>query len=86
MGMLYNAGEVHEIRFPLLPRRFVLNRTEDETGISGVGIVAQGVCFPDGTVALRWCSRHTSTAIYATMADVEAIHGHGGLTKIEWVD
>ena len=38
------------------PRAFVLQRNEDETGVSGTGIVAEGVEFSDGTVALRWTS------------------------------
>ena len=67
-------------------RRFVLNRIEDETGISGTGVVACGVEFPDGTAALRWISEYRSTAVYASMVDVEAIHGHNGRTRIDWVD
>lgn len=33
---------------------FELVRNNDVTGISGVGVVAEGVIFSDGTVALRW--------------------------------
>jgi hypothetical protein len=69
-----------------LIRRFRLNRENDVTGISGTGIVAEGAMFGDGTVALRWCSQHRSTAVYANMDDVEQIHGHHGDTRIEWVD
>lgn len=67
-------------------RRFVLNRVEDETGISGTGVVAEGVVFSDGTAALRWKSEFRSTAVYASMSDVEAIHGHGGKTLIVYFD
>jgi len=35
------------------PRPFVLRRLVDETGVSGTGVVAEGVEFSDGTVALR---------------------------------
>ena len=66
-------------------RFFELHRDIDETGISGTGIVAEGVEFHDGTAALRWKSEFKSTAVYASMADVEAIHGHNGQTKIVWV-
>ncbi|QCX81204.1 hypothetical protein C9F11_38105 [Streptomyces sp. YIM 121038] len=69
-----------------LPRRFHLVRDVDETGTSGVGIVVEGLEFTDGTVALRWLTATTSTAIYASMADVETIHGHGGKTRVVWVD
>ncbi len=67
-------------------RRFVLNRTEDETGISGIGIVAEGVQFSRGKVALTWLTQYTLIVFYDGMDQVEAIHGHGGKTRIEWVD
>lgn len=67
-------------------RRFVLRRNEDETGISGVGDVAEGVQFTDGTCALRWRTARASTAVYASISDLEAIHGHQGRTLIVWVD
>lgn len=67
-------------------RRFNLNRIEDETGISGTGIVAEGVVFANGKAALSWRTSHTSVAVYDSMFALEAIHGHGGRTRIEWVD
>jgi len=66
-------------------RLFVLKRDEDETGVSGTGIVAEGVQFSDGTVALRWRSHIQSTALYTSIAACEAIHGHGGKTKVVFV-
>ena len=67
-------------------RRFELHREVDETGISGTGIVATGVEWPDGTCAMHWDTKHTSTAVYASMEDVVAIHGHGDKTYIAWLD
>lgn len=67
-------------------RRFQLDRREDATGVSGTGVVAEGVQFTDGSAALRWLSRYTSTAAYASMADLEAIHGHNGATRVIWLD
>ena len=67
-------------------RRFWLNRLEDDTGISGTGAIAEGVCFTDGTAAMRWLTRHSSWCIYGSMVELEAIHGHGGATLIEWLD
>lgn len=63
---------------------FVLNRTEDETGVSGTGIVAEGVQFTNGKCALSWLSEHTSVALYDDIAVLEAIHGHDGKTVVEW--
>lgn len=68
-------------------RRFRLFRHEDETGISGDGVVAEGVEFSDGTVALRWCTgEHNSTVIWNKIESVEAIHGHNGKTEVVWID
>ena len=61
---------------------FYLERTEDVSGTSGTGRVAQGFVFDDGTVALRWLTEHTSTAIYASLSEVEMIHGHDGKTAV----
>lgn len=68
-------------------RRFNLVRRVDESGVSGTGLVAEGVEFSDGTVAMRWKSReHQSTSIWSSLDDLIAIHGHGGLTTIGWID
>lgn len=67
-------------------RRFELHRETDVSGVSGTGAVAEGVEFSDGVAALRWRTEFTSTAIYASIAELEAIHGHGGATSIVWVD
>jgi hypothetical protein len=64
---------------------FWLNRTEDETGVSGTGRVAEGAVFSDGRVVMRWCTTTASTAFYDCIADVEEIHGHGGKTRVEFV-
>lgn len=67
-------------------RRFVLRRHEDVTGLSGVGDVAWGVWFPDGTAVVRWRGEHRSTVVWHNMASVEMIHGHVGKTEIVWID
>lgn len=69
-----------------LTRRFELERLADASGVSGTGIVAWGVQFPDGTAVLRWDSTRRSTGFYASIEDVELIHGHGGTTRINWID
>ncbi|MFC4498585.1 MULTISPECIES: hypothetical protein [Streptomyces] len=66
--------------------RFHLDRHEDITGISGEGTVASGVIFPDGTVAMRWNTGTKSTAIYDSIDDVVAIHGHNGATVVTLID
>lgn len=66
-------------------RMFTLHRDVDETGISGTGLVAEGIEFYDGTCALHWVTRTASTAVYASLQDVLAIHGHGGKTRVVFV-
>lgn len=67
-------------------RRFYLRRLVDETGISGTGLVAEGVVFGSGRCVLTWRTAWTSIAVYDDIAALEAIHGHGGRTRVEWID
>lgn len=63
-------------------KKFKLVRIEDESGVSGVGHVAQGVEFDDGVCAMRWLTSIASTAVYNSINDLELIHGHGGKTQV----
>lgn len=65
-------------------RTFQLHRKQDISGISGTGIVAEGVLFTNGKVALAWLSEYKSVSIYDCIEDVETIHCHEGLTEIIW--
>lgn len=67
-------------------RRFYLQRDEDESGVSGVGDVAEGVEFLSGQVSLCWLTDTPSIGIYDSIEDVETIHGHGGKTIIRWAN
>lgn len=68
-------------------RRFVLIRDRDVTGVSGTGIVAEGVVWTDGTVTVKWRGPRSSEVSWpGGVDDVEAVHGHGGATRIQWVD
>lgn len=68
------------------PRTFGLIRQHDVTGVSGTGRVAEGVQWPDGTVSVRWRGPRPSIVHWGGLADVEAVHGHGGHTHIAWDD
>lgn len=67
-------------------RRFVLNRDADLTGISGTGVVAEGIEFSDGLVVLRWLGDTKSTVVHDSIDNVIAIHGHNGFTQVMWRD
>lgn len=68
------------------PRRFHLDRRTDMSGVSGTGIVADGVLWPDGTVTLRWRGDRPSTVHWSSFDDAQAVHGHGGATRFVWLD
>lgn len=74
----------------LSPKRFLLYREQDATGVSGTGVVATGVVWPDGYVAMRWkADDHeaaSSTSVWSSVADLLRVHGHGGLSKILYLD
>jgi hypothetical protein len=66
---------------------FVLDRDEDTTGISGTGIVAEGVQFADGRIVMRWLTNHAhSIVIHNSLDELLAIHGHEGRTKLRWLN
>lgn len=66
-------------------RTFTLQRDYDVSGVSGVGLVAEGVKFSDGKIALRWVTGdHHSTVVWDSIEAVEAVHGHGGTTRVIW--
>lgn len=68
-------------------KTFVLERDEDVTGVSGTGVIAEGVQFRDGTVALRWLTgEHRSTVLWDNIYSVEQIHGHDGKTRVVFDD
>ena len=68
----------------LLSRTFVLRRVVDESGISGTGDVAEGIEFSNGKCALCWLTRYRSVAVYDSIRELEAIHGHDGKTQVVW--
>jgi hypothetical protein len=68
------------------PRRFHLQRHHDVTGVSGTGRVADGVLWPDRSVSIRWRGDRPSTVFWDDLAHAEAVHGHGGATRIVWDD
>jgi hypothetical protein len=69
-------------------RRFILVRHEDVSKVSGTGVVAQGIQWPDGTVSMRWSNPGlpSSFACWDNIEAIERIHGHQGKTEIEWID
>lgn len=63
---------------------FHLIRTTDVSGVSGTGVVADGVEFSDGTCVMRWRGDKSTTAIYDNIDNLQDIHGHDGSTLVYW--
>jgi hypothetical protein len=69
-----------------IARPFWLQRDHDVSGVSGVGIVAHGALWPDGTASVRWVGERPSTVFWDSIEDALAVHGHGGHTRIVFAD
>ena len=76
----------HLLGQPTPLKRFHVIRDKDISGVSGVGVVAVGVVFPDHSAVIKWLSEVHSTIIYNSISEVEKIHGHEGNTHIEYLD
>lgn len=83
-------------------RQFVLYRYKDVSGVSGEGVVAEGIKFPNGQVALRWYAKNGnmqrkrakdagfrfqgSISIFQSVEEIIEIHGHKGSTEVLYID
>lgn len=59
---------------------FILDRQIDESGVSGTGVVAYGIIFPNGWCALSWASEHSCVGVYPNIETLLHVHGHTGKT------
>ena len=77
-----------KIKTRVAMRRFLLVRDEDETGMSGTGIVAEGMEFSGGKAVIQFRSHVQSITVYDSMKAVKEIHGHADskTTRIKWLD
>jgi hypothetical protein len=69
---------------------YYLCRTDDVSGTSGTGRVAQIAEFDDGAVVVRWSADTNaagvaSTTVFNTLKDALTVHGHEGRTDVELV-
>src|SRR5262249_8243613 len=70
-------------------RTFTVERNHDETGISGTGIVMEGVEFSNGKVVICWKSDPYSIVHWDTFDDMKkiCIDGHPtNDTVVRWSD
>lgn len=96
VGSMGESNDVDTNAFPMRPderdvpptrmRRFVFNRIKDVSGLSGTGVVVEGVEFSGGWVALTWLSPLSSVSFYPNVKTAIEIHGHEGQTVLQWLD
>jgi hypothetical protein len=67
-------------------RLFELHRDTDTSGVSGTGVVAQGVEFDNGQCCMTWLTESNSVAVYPDIYTLEAIHGHNGNTRVVFIE
>ena len=67
-------------------RRFNLIRKEDVHNKSGTGLVAEGIEFSDGSVALKWTTQYWSINVFLNLHELKHLHSHEGRTKVVWID
>lgn len=66
-------------------KSFVLNRKIDESGMSGTGIIAEGVELPNGQCIMWWIKPPHSIQIYLNKEALLWIHGHGEKKTTDFV-
>lgn len=82
-------------------KRFQLHRDHDITGVSGAGVIADGMVFPssheiqfpDGSLLLpanwariTWRGQYPSTVLWSDLDHAYRVHGHGGATRFVFLD
>lgn len=67
-------------------KRFQILRNTDVSGVSGTGLVAEGVAFEPNGVVLHWLTATPSLEIWGSVEQMIKVHGHEGATVIEWLD
>jgi len=65
---------------------FYMKRNVDINGLSGTGVVAVGVMWPNGRVTICWTSIKSSTENHDSMENLIELHGHAGNTEFIFGD
>jgi hypothetical protein len=67
-------------------KTFYLLRHTDVNGLSGTGVVAVGVVYPNGRAHMQWVSYKASFEMHDNIDMLMDIHGHSGATELIWGD
>lgn len=66
-------------------KNFELIRSKDESGVSGTGVVAEGIVFSNGVCVISWLRPIKSATVYQSVAEMIIIHGHEGSTIVRYL-
>ena len=67
-------------------RNFLLVRTDDPSGVSGVGVVAEGTEFTAGHVALSFFRPvPDAISLFPSIQKMLEVHGHGNKTIVRYL-
>ena len=88
------ATDAEELKPKFAPRgieTFTICRQGDESGVSGTGVVIEGVQYATGQVVLHWLTPvpRGSIAIFESLTDFKSVHVNphpGNKTIITWSD
>lgn len=71
-----------------MSRTFKVIRDEDVSGVSGTGVILEGVRFSDSHVAIHWINSKYpwTTPVPEGIEALLEIHGHDGKTRLVWDD
>jgi hypothetical protein len=80
------SGTDGATQLPPAPRVFLLVRYRDVSGVSGTGVVAEGIQWTDGSASLHWYGEHPSVTFWQSgIPAIVAVHGHGGDTRVHFL-
>ena len=75
----FEKGEVTR-----MAQTFKLIRRKDLSGVSGTGLVAEGVVFKNGKAVLCWTRPPYAVSVFDSTGEMMSVHGHGGSTELVW--
>jgi len=65
-------------------RIFKLFRYQDMSGVSGTGVVAEGILFKTGKTVICWSRSPYSVTVFDSIEEMLQVHGHHGKTEVRW--
>lgn len=75
------------LRWNKKPQVYLVVRKEDPSGVSGIGVIAQAVKWPDGSGVMHWpenedADKPRTDTVFQSFKDIEKLHGHGDKTVL----